>query len=57
MKFSDSWHAQALDFLSGALTQRDQTAPRNPSFDRRHHNEALERCMGSALFLNRADDM
>jgi hypothetical protein len=57
MNFRDSWHAQALDFLSGALMQRDQTAPRNPSFDRRHHNEALERCMESALFLKRADHM
>jgi hypothetical protein len=37
--------------------QRDQTAPQNPSFDCRHHNEALERCVGSAFFLNRADHM
>jgi hypothetical protein len=57
MNFSDSWHAQALDFLSGALMQPDQTAPRNPLFDRRHQHEALERCMESVLFLKRADHM
>src|SRR5882762_9500396 len=32
---------------AGAIRSR----PRDPSFDRRHQNEALERCMGSSVFF------
>jgi len=38
--------------LSGALMQVGSDRASEPVVRRRHHNEALERCMGSAFFLN-----